>query len=203
MDWKIDKGIWTGCILSPCLFNLYAEYSMQNARLDKSEAGIKTTRTNIIYQASLVAQMVKNPPAMWETWVQSLGWGDPLENEKATNSNILAWRIPWTEEPGGLQSMGSRRVWHNWMTFTFPASGSFPVSWLFASGDQTIGASASASVLPVNIQSWFPLGLTGLISMLSRGLLESLLQRHNLISLQHSAFFGSNSHIRTWLLEKT
>ena len=46
--------------------------------------------------ASLVAQLVKNPPAMWETWVRSLGWGDPLEKGKATQSNILAWRIPWT-----------------------------------------------------------------------------------------------------------
>ena len=46
--------------------------------------------------ASLVAQLVKNPPAMWETWVRSLGWEDPLENGKATDSSILAWRIPWT-----------------------------------------------------------------------------------------------------------
>ena len=57
--------------------------------------------------ASLVAQLVKNLPAMWETWVRSLGWEDPLEKEMATHSSILAWRIPWTEEPGGLQSMGS------------------------------------------------------------------------------------------------
>ena len=56
--------------------------------------------------ASLVAQTVKNPPAMRETWVQSLGWEDPLEEGMATHSNILAWRIPWTEQPGGLQSMG-------------------------------------------------------------------------------------------------
>ena len=46
--------------------------------------------------ASLVAQLVNNPPVMWETWVQSLGWKDPLEEEKATHSSILAWRIPWT-----------------------------------------------------------------------------------------------------------
>ena len=56
--------------------------------------------------ASLVAQMVKNPPAVQETWVRYLGWEDPLEKEMATHSSILAWRIPWTEEPGGLQSMG-------------------------------------------------------------------------------------------------
>ena len=55
--------------------------------------------------ASIVAQLVKNPPAMQETQVQSLGWEDPLEEERATNSSVLAWRIPWTEEPGGLQSI--------------------------------------------------------------------------------------------------
>ena len=58
--------------------------------------------------ASLVAQLVKNPSAMWEIWVQSLGWEDPLEKGMATHSSILAWRIPWT-----VQSMGSQRVGHN------------------------------------------------------------------------------------------
>ena len=51
---------------------------------------------------SLVAQTGKKPPAMWETWVQFLGWEDPLEKGMVTHSSILAWRIPWTEEPGGL-----------------------------------------------------------------------------------------------------
>ena len=59
---------------------------------------------------SLVAQLVKNLPAMRETWVRFLGWEDPLEKEMATQSSILAWKIPWTEEPGGLQSMGSQRI---------------------------------------------------------------------------------------------
>ena len=57
--------------------------------------------------------MVKNLPAMQETQVRSLGWEDPLEKEMATHSSILAWRIPWTEEPGGLQSIGSQRVGHD------------------------------------------------------------------------------------------
>ena len=61
-------------------------------------------------QASLVAQMVKNLPGMWETWVWSLGREDLLEKGMVTHSNILAWRIPWTEEPGGLQSTGSQRI---------------------------------------------------------------------------------------------
>ena len=63
--------------------------------------------------SSLVAQMVKDLPAMWETQVQPLGWEDPLEEEMATHSSILAWKIPRTEEPGGLQSMGSQRVRHD------------------------------------------------------------------------------------------
>ena len=63
--------------------------------------------------ASLVAQMVKNPPVMQETWVQSLDEEDPLEKEKTTYSSVLAWRIPWTEQPGRLQSMGSQRVGHH------------------------------------------------------------------------------------------
>ena len=69
----------------------------------------------------LAAQMVKNLPAMQEiqeTQVQSLGWEDPLEKGKATHSSILAWRVLWTEESGGLQSMGSRRVGHDWATNT-------------------------------------------------------------------------------------
>ena len=61
-------------------------------------------------RASLVAQMVKNPPALWKTWVWPLGWEDPLEEGMATHPSILAWRIPRTEEPGRLQSVGS----HGW-----------------------------------------------------------------------------------------
>ena len=66
--------------------------------------------------ASLVAQTVKCLPAMQETWVWSQGQKDPLEKEMATHSSTLAWKIPWMEEPGRLQSMGSQRVWHDWAT---------------------------------------------------------------------------------------
>ena len=119
-----------------------------------------------------------------------------LEKEMATHSSVLAWRIPGTVEPGGLPSMGSHRVRHDWSDLaaaacplsqwchpaisssvipfsclqSFPASGSFPMSWLFTSVGQSIGALASTSVLPINIQGWFPLRLTGLISLLSKGL---------------------------------
>ena len=62
---------------------------------------------------SLVAQMVKRLSTMWETRVQSLGWEDPLEKEMAIHSSTIVWKIPWTEEPGRLQSMGSQRVGHD------------------------------------------------------------------------------------------
>ena len=68
---------------------------------------------NKLTGASLVAQMVKNLPAKWETWVQSLGWEDPLKKGMAIHSRILAWRIPWTVKPGGLQPMGSQRAGHD------------------------------------------------------------------------------------------
>ena len=74
---------------------------------------------SVFQRASLVAQMVKKWPAMWETWVQSLGWEVDLEKGMAAHSSILACRIPWTEEPGGLQSMGLQRVKHDWVIFTF------------------------------------------------------------------------------------
>ena len=64
-------------------------------------------------RASLVAQRLKRLPATWETWVRSLGREDPLEKEMPTHSSILAWRIPWREESGRLQTMGSQRVGHN------------------------------------------------------------------------------------------
>ena len=69
--------------------------------------------STLLKWASLVAQMVKHLPTMWETQVQSLGQEDPLEKEIATHSSTLAWKIPWTEEPGRLHSMGLRRVGHD------------------------------------------------------------------------------------------
>ena len=74
----------------------------------KKDSETRQTLTGLTScSASQVAQMVKNMPAMQETWVLFLGQEDPLEKRMATHSSILAWRIPWTEEPGGLQSMGS------------------------------------------------------------------------------------------------
>ena len=73
----------------------------------------------LLLQLESLAQSVKNLPAVQETQVRSLGQEDPLEKEMATHSSILAWKISWTEEPGGLQSMGSQKVEHDWVTNTY------------------------------------------------------------------------------------
>ena len=83
--------------------------------MELTEKSLRTglfTEVWLFKGVSLVAQIVKNLPAMREMQVQSLSQKDPLENEMASHSSILAWRIAWTEEPGGLQSMGSSRVGH-------------------------------------------------------------------------------------------
>ena len=86
-------------------------------------------------QASLVAQMVKNLPAIQETQAWSLGWEDPLEKGTATYSSILAWRNPWTEEPGRLQSMGLQRVGYDWVTFTHTCPSRLALLWHLLLGD--------------------------------------------------------------------
>ena len=80
---------------------------------DPSEACVLFSKDVSTVQASPATQTVKRPPAVQETRVLSLGWEDPLEKEMATHSSSLAWKIPWTKEPGRLQSMGSQRVRHD------------------------------------------------------------------------------------------
>ena len=109
-------------------------------------------------------------PKYWRFSFSNLACMHALEKEMATHSSILAWRIPGTEEPGGLPSMGLHRVGHDWSNLA--------------------AAAASASVLPMNIQDWFPLGWTGWISLQSKGL-SRLLQHHSSKAsiLQCSTFF--------------
>ena len=86
----------------------------------KDEKGQKKNKAPFVLGwASLVAQIVKNLPAMQETHIQCLAREDPLEKKMATKSSILTWKIPWTEETGGLKSMGSQRVGHDWVTSSF------------------------------------------------------------------------------------
>ena len=101
-------------VLYPC-YSIY--FSQQLCELDVSICILG-------FPGTLVAQRVKHLPAMQETWVRSLSQEDPLEKEMATHSSTLAWKIPWTEKPGRLQSMGSQRVEHNWATSLTPLGSS-------------------------------------------------------------------------------
>ena len=187
---------------------------------------------------------------MWETRVRSLGWEDPLEKEMATHSSTLAWRIPWREERGRLQSMGLQRVGYDWATslsfssvrslgptlcnpiycstpglpvyhqlpelaqthvhwvgdaiqrshpLSFPSlpafnpsptSASLLMRQFFSSGGQSIGVSASTSVLPKNVQDWFSLGWTSWIFLQSKGLSRvfsnTTVQKHQFFCTQLS-----------------
>ena len=98
-----------------------------------------------------MAQLVKNPSAMRETWVQSLGQEDLLEKEMATHSSILAWKIPWMEEPCRLQSMGSQRVGHDWAT-------SLSLYFIFWQEDGSTGET-SFPLLPGLFPSSYPIRL--------------------------------------------
>ena len=94
-----------------------ANKTKQNTNLLEIHINVKTSKRPSSC-AFLVAQLVKNLPAVQETRVRSLGLDNPLEKDMATHSSILAWKISWTEEPGGLQSMGLQRVEHNWAADT-------------------------------------------------------------------------------------
>ena len=100
---------------SECCGCFWACSILWSPTIRSSSQATALLRTSLLFGstqpwASLVAQLVKIPPAMQETWVQSLGREDPLEKGMATPYSILAWRIPWTEEPGGLQSMGLKEL---------------------------------------------------------------------------------------------
>ena len=110
--------------------------------------------------------------------------------------------VRWVSD--AILTISSSAVFFSFCFLSFPPSGSLPMSWLFVSGGQSNGVLSSASVLPMNIQCWFPLGLTGLISLLSRGLSRVF----SSTTIRKQQFFGdqpsfwSNSHIATWLLKK-
>ena len=98
---NILSDLWNRCFFHP--LKVLSHYSFSKYLLSSSHE-------------SLVAQMVKHLSTMQETWVRSLGQEDPVEKEMAIHSSTIAWKIPWTEEPGRLQSMGSQRVRHDWAT---------------------------------------------------------------------------------------
>ena len=119
--------------ISLALLFLHMENGNSNRNNNDTQKWNVINNNNIyieIYWASLVAQRLKHLPAMRETWVQSLGREDPLEEEMATHSSILPWRIPWAEEPGGLQSTWSQRVGHDWAISLSPSLYCLPGTFL-------------------------------------------------------------------------
>ena len=109
------EPLWT----HPNLWTLWFSLALCEWTENIEGLTLESKDLNLVCGVFLVAQMVKNLPAMQETLVWSLGWKDPLEKEMATHSSIFAWGIPWTEKTSGLQSMGSQRVEHDWVTNTF------------------------------------------------------------------------------------
>ena len=110
----MDRGVWQATVLGVAKELDTTEHKRHNM-IDSLAQNLRWLYNLSLKErgASLVAQRLKRLPTMRETWVRTLGWEDPLEKEMATHSSILAWRIPWTEEPGGLQSTGSQRVGHD------------------------------------------------------------------------------------------
>ena len=103
-------------------------------------------------RTSVVALMVKCLPTIWETWVQSLGWEDPLEKEMATHSSTLAWKIPWTEKHGSLQFMGSLGFGHDWATSFLPWNIFFICENI---GSSTVQFSLNTILLLPRVRKWF------------------------------------------------
>ena len=112
-----------------------------------------------------MAQMVKNSPTMQETWVWSLASEDPLEKEMATQSSILAWRIPQTKEPGELQSLGSQRVRHDWVTNT----STYPRRVRVKRGISPLYSGAEPEIQTIKEVEWFPACLVLITGLLWEG----------------------------------
>ena len=207
---QIGKGLCQGCILSPCLFNLYAEYIMWNSWLDEAQAEIKIAGRNIndlryADDNTLMAESEEEPKSLLlkvKRESEKVGLKLSIQKMKITASGLISsvqfshsvvsnslWsyglqhnRLTCPSPTTGAYSNSCPSHWwcHPTISSTFipfsshlqsfPASGSFPMSQFFASGGQSLGASASASVPPMIIQDGFPLGLTHLISLQSKGL---------------------------------
>ena len=160
--------------------------------------------------------METTPPASWGWHEDSVRFSRSVVSGSLWPHGLEHARLPCPSPTPGAYSNSCTSSWWCHATISssvvpfsshlqsFPASGSFPMSQFFTSGDQSIGVSASTSVLPVNIQDWFPLGWTGWISLKSKGLSRvfsnTTFQKHQLFGAQLSLQF--NSHIHTWLLEK-
>ena len=179
--------------LSMCSHVLQAVFKAQ----DKRDVAINMLLCIYIYiyNYALYFSVAQSCPTLWSNRLQNTRLPCPSLSPRACSDScpLSQWCHP------------TIILCHPLLLQFFPASGSFPMSRFFTSGDQSIGASASASILPMNIQDWFPSGLTGLISSQSKGLSRvfsnTTLQKHQSFGTQPSLW--SNSHFHTWLLEKS
>ena len=155
-------------------------------------------------KASLVAHLVNNQLAVQETWVWSLGQEDPLEKGMTTLSTILAWRIPWTEEPGTLQSMGSQRVGHNWATITFTFK-VFPVL-MYGCKSWTIKKAGQWSIDAFELWCWRrPLRVSWTARRSNQSILKEVNAEYSLEGLTLKLKLQYFGHLiqRAYSLEKT
>ena len=176
---------WTGAIWSSCTALGYYSEPFDNYSF------FTWNRRHMRFMSLILFNLSVMSDSLWPHGLQHARLPCPSPSPRVcTNSYPLSWWCHPTISSSCLQA--------------FLASGSFPVSWLFASGGQSIGASASAPVLPMNIQGWYPLGLAGLISLQTKGLSRVFssppVWRHQFFSAQSFLLFSS--YICTWLLEK-
>ena len=188
---KTGKRVCQGNKLSPCLFNIDTG---TYCTLDEVPAGSKIQFSSVQY----LSQLLELGSQLFETpWMAA-------HQASLPSTTARAWSNSCRSSPWCHPTISSSVVPFSSCHQSFPASGSFLMTQVFASAGQSIGASASASVFPMNIQNWFPLGLTGLISLKSKGLSRvfsnTTVQKHQFFSTQPSLW--SNFHVHTWLLEK-
>ena len=140
----MDKTCICVCVyIYMCIYHIYMigePGGLQSTELKRVGHDWETSLTSLLMRTSLVAQTVKRLSTEQETWVQSLGRKDPLEKETATRSSNLAWKMPWTEEPGRLQSMGSLRVGHDWGT-SLHFNDLFLVAWVLEHAHSVVTSS--------------------------------------------------------------
>ena len=133
--------------------------------------------------ASLVVQTAKHLPIMWEIWVRSLSREDPLEKGMAIHSSILAWRTPWTEEPGRLQSMGSQRIWHDYTTNTLNLSSNIFSTVMFFYITLNIDFSKNFFSFPLRNTSWYTERAPLLIYWMNKWMLNESIDFFHFVSL--------------------